>query len=149
MNIYISSDHAGYELKFDLISMMVEKFKDYEVFDCGPYSEESVDYPVFAEKTCEKVLSDVQSLGILICGTGIGMSIAANKIKGIRAALCNDIFSASLARKHNDANILVLGSRVIGSGLAQEIVASFLQNKFEGGRHSERLALIKNLENRN
>ena len=83
------------------------------------------------------------------CGTGIGMSIAANKIKGIRAALCNDIFSARLARQHNNANVLVLGSRVIGNGLAQEIVTSFLQSEFEGGRHSERLALIKNLENRN
>ncbi len=149
MNIYISSDHAGYELKFNLVSMLIEEFKNHEVFDCGPYSEELVDYPTFAEKVCENVLFNEGSLGILICGTGIGMSIAANKIKGIRAALCNDIFSASLARQHNNANVLVLGSRVIGNGLAQEIVTSFLQSEFEGGRHSERLALIKNLENRN
>lgn len=149
MNIYISSDHAGYELKFNLVSMLIEEFKNHEVFDCGPYSEESVDYPTFAEKVCGNVLSNEGSLGILICGTGIGMSIAANKIKGIRAALCNDIFSAKLARQHNNANILVLGARVIGSGLAQQIVTSFLQSEFEGGRHSERLALIKNLENRN
>ena len=149
MNIYISSDHAGYELKFNLVSMLIEEFKNHEVFDCGPYSEELVDYPTFAEKVCENVLFNEGSLGILICGTGIGMSIAANKIKGIRATLCNDIFSARLARQHNNANVLVLGSRVIGNGLAQEIVTSFLQSEFEGGRHSERLALIKNLENRN
>ena len=149
MNIYISSDHAGYELKFNLVSMLIEEFKNHEVFDCGPYSEELVDYPTKEEKVCENVLFNEGSLGILICGTGIGMSIAANKIKGIRAALCNDIFSARLARQHNNANVLVLGSRVIGNGLAQEIVTSFLQSEFEGGRHSERLALIKNLENRN
>lgn len=145
MKIYIGSDHAGYELKFNLVSFIMESFPKYEVFDCGPYSDDSVDYPDFAGKVCKNVLNG-NSLGILICGTGLGMSIAANKFKGIRAALCNDLFTAKLSRQHNDANVLALGSRVVGYGVATEIVRNFLTNKFDGGRHIDRLNLIKDIE---
>ena len=149
MNIYIASDHAGYELKFNLVSFILKNFSDHDVFDCGPYSDESVDYPEYAEKVCDNVLKDKNSLGILICGTGIGMSISANKIKGIRAALCNDIFTSKLSRQHNDSNVLVLGSRVIGFGVATEIVKNLINCDFEGGRHASRLELIKRIEQKN
>ena len=149
MNIYVSSDHAGYEFKIELFSYLVENFKDCNIFDCGPYSEESVDYPDYAEKVCEKVLEDENSFGILICGTGLGMSIAANKINGIRATLCNDLFTARLAREHNNANVLAMGARAIGMGLAIEIVKQFMNSKFEGGRHTDRLNLIRDLEQKN
>lgn len=150
MKIYIGSDHAGYELKFNLVSFIMESFPEYEVFDCGPYSDDSVDYPDFAQKVCGNVLNNNgDSLGILICGTGLGMSIAANKFKGIRAALCNDLFTAKLSRQHNDANVLVLGSRVIGYGVATEVVRNFLTSEFDGGRHIDRLNLIKGIEERN
>ncbi len=149
MKLYIASDHAGYELKFNLVSFILENFSEYELFDCGPYSEEAVDYPDYAKKVCENVLNDKNSFGILICGTGIGMSIAANKFKGIRAALCNDIFTSSLSREHNDANVLVMGSRVIGMGVAKEIINNFLNSKFQGERHIERLNLIKDIEEKN
>ncbi len=149
MKIYIGSDHAGYELKFNLVSFIMESFPEYEVFDCGTYSDDSVDYPDFAQKVCENVLNDNRnSLGILICGTGLGMSIAANKFKGIRAALCNDLFTAKLSRQHNDANVLVLGSRVIGYGVATEVVRNFLTTEFDGGRHIDRLNMIKEIEER-
>lgn len=149
MNLFIASDHAGYELKFNLVSYILENFSEHELFDCGPYSEEVVDYPEYAQKVCENVLKDKNSLGILICGTGVGMSIAANKFKGIRAALCNDIFTSSLSRQHNDSNVLVMGSRVIGIGVAKEIINNFINSKFEGNRHSERLNLIKEIEEKN
>ena len=148
MNLYIGSDHAGYEFKTNLIEFLLKNFNDYNVFDCGPYSSESVDYPEYAEKVCRNVLENESSFGILICGTGIGMSIGANKIKGIRAALCNDMFSAKLSRQHNDANVLVMGARVIGFGVGTEIVNNFLSSKFEGGRHADRLNLISNIEKR-
>lgn len=148
MNLYVGSDHAGYEFKSNLIEFLLKNFNDYNVYDCGPYSPESVDYPDYAEKVCKNVLENESSLGILICGTGIGMSIGANKIKGIRAALCNDIFSAKLSRQHNDANVLVMGARVVGFGVGMEIVKNFLSSKFEGGRHAERLNLIANIEKR-
>ncbi len=149
MNLYIASDHAGYELKFNLVSFILENFNEHDLFDCGPYSDEAVDYPDYAQKVCENVTGYENSMGILICGTGIGMSIAANKFKGIRAALCNDIFTANLCRQHNDANVLVMGSRVLGIGIAKEITKSFLNCKFEGGRHKERINLIKNIEQKN
>lgn len=149
MNLYIASDHAGYELKFNLVSLLLEEFKDYEVFDCGPYSDESVDYPDYAEHVCEKVLNDKGSFGILVCGTGVGMSIAANKVNGIRAALCNDIYTAALCRQHNDANILCMGSRVIGTGVATQVIKTFLESKFEEGRHTTRIDMIKKIEDKN
>lgn len=149
MNIYIGSDHAGYEFKINLTSYIIEKFSDYNVFDCGPYTDDTVNYPNYAEKVCRNVLGNENSLGILICGTGIGMSIAANKIKGIRAALCNDSYTSKLSRKHNNSNVLVLGSRVIGFGIAKDIVEKFLESKFDGERHIDRLNLIKDLERKN
>lgn len=149
MELYIGSDHAGYEFKAEVISHILQYFSDYDLYDCGVYSDESVDYPDYAQKVCDKVLNNPNSLGILICGTGIGMSIAANKIKGIRAALCNDTYSAKLSRQHNNANVLVMGSRVVGYGVAEDIIENFLNSKFLEGRHAERLNLIKEIENKN
>lgn len=135
--IVIGSDHAGYALK--------ELVKDYltalniEVEDCGTYSEESVDYADFGIAVASKVSSGDFQRGILVCGTGLGMSMVANRFKYVRAALCNDIFSAMMSRQHNDSNILVLGGRVIGVELAKEIVQVWLKTPFEGGRHKSRV----------
>jgi ribose 5-phosphate isomerase B len=135
--IVIGSDHAGYALK--------ELVKDYltasniEVEDCGTYSEESVDYTDFGIAVAGKVSSGDFKRGILVCGTGLGMSMVANRFKYVRAALCNDIFSAMMSRQHNDSNILVLGGRVIGVELAKEIVQVWLKTSFEGGRHKSRI----------
>lgn len=135
--IVIGSDHAGYALK--------ELVKDYltalniEVEDCGTYSEESVDYADFGIAVASKVSSGDFQRGILVCGTGLGMSMVANRFKYVRAALCNDIFSAMMSRQHNDSNILVLGGRVIGVELAKEIVQVWLKTSFEGGRHKSRI----------
>ena len=135
--IVIGSDHAGYALK--------EIVKDYltasniEIEDCGTYSEESVDYTDFGIAVAEKVSSGDFKRGILVCGTGLGMSMVANRFKYVRAALCNDIFSAMMCRQHNDSNILVLGGRVIGVELAKEIVQVWLKTPFEGGRHKSRI----------
>jgi ribose 5-phosphate isomerase B len=115
--------------------------------DFGTYSEESCDYPEFAEKAALAVVSGECSAGILICGTGIGMSIAANKLRGIRAALCSDCFSAEMTRRHNDANVLTLGARVTGIGLMLKIVDIFLDTPFDGGRHARRVGMIGELEN--
>ncbi|WP_028840930.1 ribose 5-phosphate isomerase B [Thermodesulfobacterium hveragerdense] len=145
MKIAIASDHAGYFLK--------EKIKDFlakeghEVVDVGCYSHVAVDYPEYGVKAVEKVLQGEVERGILICGTGIGMSIVANRFSGIRAALCHEPFSAKMARLHNDANVLVLGGRMIGDGMAVEIVKTFLETPFEGGRHERRLELIEKLKN--
>lgn len=139
MQVIIGSDHAGYSLKEQLIPFLVGK--GYAVNDLGPESAESTDYPLFAKKVCAEVLAS-QGLGILICGTGIGMSMVANKVPGIRAALCTSEFQARFTRLHNNANVLCLGERVTGPGLACEIVLQFLTNEFEGGRHSKRLEMF-------
>lgn len=118
--IVIASDHAGYPLKQSLAKLFAEE--GYEVIDCGTDSTESCDYPIYAEKLCNVVVEGGAPLGILCCGTGIGMSMAANKIKGIRAACCSDIFSAKYTRLHNDANVLCLGARVVGEGLALSLI---------------------------
>lgn len=144
MKIAIASDHGGFALKNILKQHLQEA--GYEVSDCGTDSEESCDYPDFAEKACRQVQSGGVSLAVLICGTGIGMSIAANKMKGIRAALCHDEFSARFARAHNDANVLALGARVVGPGLAGSILDVFLTGQFEGGRHERRLRKIASIE---
>lgn len=137
MQIAIGSDHAGFELKQVIIPYL--EFLKYEVKDVGPdTSEESCDYPDFADKVCKDVLES-KGLGILVCGTGIGMSMAANKVKGIRAALCTSEFQGRMTRQHNDANVLCLGSRVTGQGLALAIVKEFLDAEFEGGRHLARI----------
>lgn len=141
--IAIGSDHAGYGLKCEIIKHLEEK--GIEFIDCG-CNGESVDYPDIAEKTCEKVTSGEAEKAILICGTGVGISISANKIKGIRAALCGDWYSAKYTRMHNDANVLCMGGRVIGAGLAAEITDIFLETEFEGGRHARRVEKIMKLE---
>lgn len=141
--IAIGSDHAGYALKCEIIKHLEEKGVQY--IDCG-CNGESIDYPDIAEKTCAKVVSGEADKGILICGTGVGISISANKIKGIRAALCGDWYSAKYTRLHNDANVLCMGGRVIGAGLAAEITDIFLETEFEGGRHARRVDKIMKLE---
>ena len=141
--IAIGSDHAGYALKCEMIKHLEEK--GVEFIDCG-CNGESVDYPDIAEKTCEKVTSGEADKAILICGTGVGISMAANKVHGIRAACCSDHFSAKYTRLHNDANVLCMGGRVIGAGLAAEIVDVFLDTEFEGGRHARRVEKIMKLE---
>ena len=141
--IAIGSDHAGYALKCEIIRHLEEK--GVQFIDCG-CNGESVDYPDIAEKTCAKVVSGEADKGILICGTGVGISISANKIKGLRAALCGDWYSAKYTRLHNDANVLCMGGRVIGAGLAAEITDIFLETEFEGGRHARRVEKIMKLE---
>lgn len=142
--IAIGSDHGGFELKNHVIAHLKEQ--GVEVCDMGTYSEESCDYPVIAKKVAEAVSGGEYEKGILICGTGIGISIAANKVKGIRAALCGDVYSAQMTRRHNDANILCMGGRVIGRELAFMICDTFLKEEFEGGRHEKRIAAISAME---
>ncbi len=143
--IYIGADSAGYPLKDEVISHLSEN--GYEVVDCGTDSTASCHYPEFANAVCEGVRADLDDrFGILICGTGIGMSMCANKHKGIRAALCSDTYSAKMTRRHNDANVLCMGARVIGSCLALDIVDAFLGNDFEGGRHALRVGMMMDIE---
>ena len=142
--IAIGSDHGGFALKEEIKKHLTEKgvtFRDY-----GTDSEASCDYPIYAEKVCRAVTGGEAEKGILCCGTGIGMSMAANKIRGIRCACCGDCFSAEMTRRHNDANVLALGGRVLGVGLALEIADIFLDTPFEGGRHARRVAQIMALE---
>ena len=147
MNIAIGSDHAGYKLKLEIIKFLENKNITYK--DMGTESDESVDYPEFASKVARGVVSNEFDRGILICGTGIGMSIAANKISGIRAALCHDVFSAKVTRFHNDSNILTMGGCVIGKDLAVEITKTWLESVFKGDtqpRHQRRIDKIKEIE---
>ncbi len=146
MTIAIGCDHAGVELKRELISLLDKLHIGY--IDYGTNSSESVDYPDFGEKVSEAVSSGDVEKGILICGTGIGMSIVANKFTGVRASLCNELFTARMSRLHNDANILVIGGRVVGKDLAKEIVKTWVSTSFEGGRHSRRLEKISRIESR-
>lgn len=141
-DIHIGSDHAGFELK----SLLSKSLKNlgFNILDHGTHNTESCDYPLIAQELCKAVESD-KSSGILICGTGIGMSIAANRFKGIRAALCMAELQARLARRHNNANILCLGARIIGSELALAIVMAFLESDFEGGRHERRINELNKL----
>ena len=143
MKIAIGADHGGFELKCAVMNHLLNKKIEY--VDCGCEGER-VDYPDIAEAVCKKVTSGECELAILVCGTGIGMSIAANKIKGIRAAVCSDWYSAKYTRLHNNANVLCLGGRVLGAGLALELVDVFLETEFEGGRHSDRIDKITKLE---
>ncbi|WP_102401449.1 ribose 5-phosphate isomerase B [Haloimpatiens massiliensis] len=144
MRIAIGSDHGGFNLKSDVINHL--KDKGIEVKDFGTDSTESCDYPEFAEKVATEVVAKNFDLGILICGTGIGIGIAANKIPGVRAALCSDTFSAHACREHNNANILTMGERVVGKGLALDIVDTFISTDFQGGRHERRVDKISDLE---
>ncbi|WP_017549616.1 ribose 5-phosphate isomerase B [Salinicoccus carnicancri] len=141
MKIVIASDHGGINLKRTIVEALVQKGVD--ITDFGPDSSESVDYPDYAKPVAEKVADGDFDRGILICGTGIGMSIAANKVKGIRCALVHDSFSAKATRQHNNSNMLAMGERVIGSGLANDIVDIWLNTEYEGGRHERRVCKIE------
>jgi len=140
---YIGADHAGIDIK-EYVKNIFEA-KGHEVIDLGPYNKDRVDYPDFASKVCEAVLKDESSKGILICGTGLGMSMAANKYDGIRAALCHNDFSASMAREHNDANIFCMGERVSGQGMVEAIINAWDSSRFQEGRHTNRVDKINAL----
>ncbi len=139
----IGSDHAGYTLKCEVKKYLEQKGVQY--IDCGCNGERA-DYPDIAKAVCDKVTGGECDKAILICGTGIGISMSANKIKGIRAALCQDYYTAKYTRLHNDANVLCMGGRVIGAGTAEEIVEVFLDTEFEGGRHADRVEKMMKLE---
>lgn len=147
MKLTIGSDHGAVELK-DTVKKILADYPDIEVNDVGTFGTESVDYPDIAEKVCAEIVDGRSERGIVLCGTGIGISIAANKIKGIRCALCNDVYSAKKSREHNNANVLAMGGRVLGFGPAEEIVRAWLTTEFEGGRHQRRIDKIAALENK-
>ncbi len=144
MKIVIGCDHGGFEHKNAIVEHL--KSRGFDVVDCGIYENKSVDYPDIAAKVCEQITNGNCERGILVCGTGIGMSLAANKVNGIRAACCSEHFSAKYTRLHNDSNILCLGGRVIGVGTAIELVDLFIDTEFEGGRHQTRVDKIMALE---
>ena len=145
MRITIGSDHGAVQLKEE-VKMVLKEFGDIEDKDVGTSGTKSVDYPDSAAKVCADVVSGEADRGIVLCGTGIGISIAANKIKGIRCALCNDVYSAKMSRHHNDANVLAMGGRVLGFGPAGEIVRAWVTTEFDGGRHERRVGKIAALE---
>ena len=138
--VVIASDHGGFELKLKIKEYLLSQ--NYDVLDLGTDSNKSCDYPYFAKKLCSKILSGEFNKGILICGTGLGMSICANRFKGIRAACVSDTYSAKMSRLHNNSNVLCLGSRVLGAGLACDILDIWLNTSFEGDRHQKRLDMI-------
>lgn len=141
MKFYIATDHAGIELKDYTVEMLQEK--GHEVVDLGPYTKDRVDYPDYAHEVAKSVLAEPTAQGILICGSGIGMSMAANRHDGIRAALCHDAYTATVARGHNDANVLCFGERIVGKGVAESIVDAWIAGSFEGGRHCARVEKIE------
>ncbi len=141
MKFYIGTDHAGIDLKDYTVELLIEK--GHEVIDLGPFDKERVDYPDYAHKVALSVLEDSSAQGILICGSGIGMSMAANRHEGVRAALCHDAYTATVARGHNDANVLCFGERVVGKGVAESILDAWLAGSFDGGRHIGRVAKIE------
>lgn len=144
MKIIIGSDHGGFELKNTICEFL--RAQGHEVKDAGCSSEKSVDYPDYAFPVCEAVASGEFERGILICGTGIGMSICANKVRGIRCALCSEPVSAELTRRHNNSNVLAMGARIIGTEMAKAVVSAFLSTEFEGGRHENRVNKISSYE---
>ncbi len=141
MKFYVATDHAGIDLKDITVEML--RSKGHEVEDLGPFSKDRVDYPDYAIKVCEAVLADETAHGVLICGSGIGMSMSANRFHGIRAALCHDAYTATMARAHNNANVLCFGERVVGVGVAESIIDSWIAGSFEGGRHAGRVEKIE------
>ncbi|MFA5072948.1 MAG: ribose 5-phosphate isomerase B [Nitrospirota bacterium] len=145
MKIAIGSDHGGWELKQEILAFLKNN-PSIETLDFGSQTKDSVDYPDFGKKVSEAVSAGTVNRGILICGTGIGMSIIANRFRNVRAALCHDHFTAQMSRLHNDANILVMGGRVVGSGVALDMVQVWLETKFEAGRHQRRLDKICEIE---
>ena len=145
--IAIASDHGGFSLKVDIVSFLNEL--GYEVNDMGPKNQNSVDYPDYGIRIAQAVTQNTDSRGIVICGTGIGMSIVVNRFTGIRGTLCSDLYTAKLCREHNDSNILIMGGRVVGHGLAREIVKVWLSTPFDGGRHQKRLDKINQFDESN
>ena len=141
MNLVIASDHAGFVLKESVKKHLAEL--GHNVIDCGTDSEASCDYPIFAKALCREINDGNAELGILICGTGIGMSMAANKVRGIRAAVCSDYFSTKFTRAHNNTNVMCIGARVMGEGLAFELIDVFLSTPFEGGKHLRRVNMLE------
>ena len=141
MKFFIATDHAGVAIKPDVISML--ETRGHEVIDLGPFTKERVDYTDFAHLLSQKVLSHEGTQGILICGSGIGMSLAANKHNGIRAALCHDAYTAKMARAHNDANVLCFGERIVGLGVIESMLEAWCDTSFEGGRHACRVSKIE------
>ena len=144
MIIGIGSDHGGFELKEEMKSFLEEN--GYQVKDFGTHSKESVDYPDYGRIVGEAVVAGEVDKGVVICGTGIGISISANKVKGVRAALCGDVYSARMSREHNDANVIAMGGRVLGVDLAKEILSAYLKSEFQGGRHERRVNKIAEIE---
>ncbi|MGH7322946.1 MAG: ribose 5-phosphate isomerase B [Candidatus Rokuibacteriota bacterium] len=144
--IALGADHAGWQLKEDVKSWLLDK--GFQMIDLGTHSPEPVDYPEYAEQVAEAVASGKAERGVLVCGTGIGMAMTANKVPGVRAAFCPDLFTARMSREHNDANVLTLGGRLTGTELALEIVEMWLRAEFQGGRHSRRVGRITDLERR-
>ena len=144
--IAVACDHAALDLKAEILKYLEDN--GFEYYDFGTYTKDSCNYPDYAEKVCTAIYKKEYDLGILVCGTGIGMSMAANKCKGIRAALCTDTFSAKFTRLHNNANVLCMGARTLGAGVALEITDVFLNTEFEGGRHQTRVDMITALENK-
>lgn len=144
MKIIIGSDHAGFALKEKVIDKLIKD--GYDVIDVGPENADRVDYPLYGAKVGRMVVEDGEAKGIVICGSGIGISIAANKIDGVRAGLCNDPLCAKLCREHNDANVLAMGARIVGEAMAMEIVDQFLAASFACGRHADRVELISEIE---
>jgi ribose 5-phosphate isomerase B len=138
--IFIASDHAAIDLRRHLIAVLRDR--DHEVEDLGTDDVGSVDYPDFAHAVADRVAADPDHRGVLVCGTGIGMAMAANRHRGVRAAVCHDAFTAEMARRHNDANVLCVGARVIGPGVAEQVVTVFMDCGFDGGRHARRIAKI-------
>jgi ribose 5-phosphate isomerase B len=139
--IVVASDHAGVELKRHVIALLERHGHSFE--DLGPFDERSVDYPDFAHRVADEITADRADRGILICGTGLGMCMAANRHPGVRAALCHDAYTAEMARRHNDANVMCLGARVLGLGVVEQIIAVFLDTGFEGDRHQRRVDKIE------
>ncbi|WP_409227701.1 ribose 5-phosphate isomerase B [Gudongella sp. SC589] len=144
MIIGIGSDHGGFELKEEMKKFLEES--GHQVKDFGTHSKESVDYPDYGRVVGEAVVSGEIDRGVVICGTGIGISISANKVKGVRAALCGDVYSARMSREHNNANVIAMGGRVLGVDLAKEILGTFLKSEFQGGRHERRVNKIAEIE---
>ena len=146
MKVVISNDHAATEMKFEIKKYLEDK--GYEVVDVGTNNSESCDYPEYGEKAARLVADHQVDFGILICGTGVGISLAANKVKGIRCGVCSETTTAALIRRHNDANMISFGARIVGVEVAKDIVDTFLTTEFEGGRHQRRVDMIMDIENR-
>ena len=148
MKIAIANDHSGVELKNQISEYIKEKY-NYEIINLGSDTNEAVPYPLYGKKCAKAIVSKEADLGIAICGTGLGISLAANKVKGIRCCVCSEPLTASLSRRHNDANMLAFGARIVGLEMAKAIVDAFLTSSFEGGRHLERVDMIKKIEEEN